>query len=340
MSDQTVITDDQKPTEPLKEKSIGQQVREKTFTQLLQEQRQSNQTKEETTPEIKPTEEEEKKTKEVADAKVREDQEKKDKETQEARVREQDEIAKRTADELATRQAAERKVQEDRKKAEDDEKARQEALKPAWQKDPNAPKDKDGNPLPRSYEELTTEAARIGEERALEKMRAEQAEKDAATKTQQEATQKQQQAEEARKKTFNDQLQKEIDDDLNGLWADKKLTKMKDPNDPNDPGVKEKNAFIKTAVEVNAKRMGEGKPPIRSLKLIYYESYLPNREKILQEINKQPAGGDAPVMGAESTQGHELPDDKYIPARDRKKSFAQIAREEMQRMAGKARIRN
>lgn len=333
MSDQTVITEDQKAKEKeeVKEKSIGQEVREKTFTQLLQEQRNASKEQEEAATETKPTEEEEKKAKEIEEAKAHEEQEKKDKEAQEAKVREQEAIAKRTADELSTRQAAEKKAEEDRKVVEEAEKKRQEDLKPKF-----TGKDKDGNVVPSTYEEASLEGARIGKEQALEAFRKEQAEKEATTKAQQEEESKKQEAIEAGKKTFNDQLQKEIDEDLTDLWTGGKLTKMKDPKDPNDPGVKDRNALVQTAVEVNSKRIAEGKPLIRSLKIIYYEHYLPQRDKLL---NPKPAGHDAPVMGNESTQTQTLPDDKYIPSRDRKKSFVQLAKEEAQRLAGKAKIR-
>lgn len=335
MPDQTVITEDPKVKEKEegKEKSIGQEVREKTFTQLLKEQQEAK-PQEEVDP-TKPLEEENK-AKEVEAAKAKEESEKKEKEQQEAKVREQEAIAKRIADELSARQAAERKAEDDRKAAEEAEKKRQEDLKPKF-----TGKDKDGNVVPSTYEEASLEGARIGKEQALEAMRKEQAEKEAATKATQEEEQKKQETIEAGKKAFNDQLQKEIDEDTQSLYAQDRLTKWtgKDPNDMSDPGVREHKAFIKKAVEVNAARIAKGETPIRSLKLIYYEHYLPEREKILKEINGKPAGHDAPVMGNESTQTAGLPEDKYVPARDRKKSFAQIAKEEAQRLASKARIR-
>lgn len=311
-----------------KVKPLGIEVRDKSFQQLLREQEEEKNKSADEKP-LEPTEEEkkaeeEKKLKEAEDAKTKEAADKK------AEEEKQTAIATKAAEDVIKKQEEEKQKELDRIKAEEDEKRKQEALKPAWQTDPNAPKDKDGNPIPRSYEEITKEAARIAREETLaeievrEKARQEEADKTAAQKTQTEEQQK------AQQQALSDQLQKELDADLTDLYAGNKLPKIKDPKNENDPGIKEQRNLFETAQKVNAERMTKGLPPIRSIKLIYYEHYKPL---------KKPAGFDAPVLGAEPNQSDELPEDQYIPSRDRNKSIAQLVKEEAAKFAKKINIR-
>jgi hypothetical protein len=318
------ITPDEK-----KEKSIGQEVREKSFHQILKEQQEErNKPVDETTP-VKTEEEkkaeEEKAAKEAEEAKVKAEADKK------AEDEKQAQLAKQAAEEVLRKQEDEREREQDRIKAEDAEKARQESLKPKWHTDPNAPKDENGNPLPKSYDEITAEAARIGEEKAYARIKAEEAERTAAAEK---AAAEKMQNEEQIKKQQEDaekQLQTELDTDLNDLYAANKLPKIKDPKDENDPGNKEFRNLFETAQRVNAERMAKGQQPIRSIKLIYYEHYKPL---------PKPAGHNAPVIGSESTTSTEPPEDKYVVSRDRGKSMQQLVKEEAQRLAKKVGVRS
>lgn len=316
------------PKEEEKVKPLGIEVREKSFQQILREQQEERNKPAEETP-IEPTEEEkkaedEKKAKEAEDTKIKEEADKKAEDEKQAA------IAQKAAEDVIKKQEDERQKEIDRVKAEEEEKKRQEALKPSWQTDPNAPKDKDGNPIPQSYDQIANEAARIAEEKAYARIKAEQDKKITNDKADQETKQKQEQQVKDQQKVLADQLQSELDADLTDLYAGNKLPKIKDPKNENDPGIKEQRNLFETAQKVNADRMSKGLPPIRSIKLIYYEHYKP--------LGKL-AGHDAPVLGSESNQSDELPEDRYIPSRDRNKSISQLVKEEAAKFAKKVMIR-
>lgn len=314
MPEPTVVTDKK---EEKKDKPIGIEVREKTFHQILKEQQQKlNTPEEEKKEEPKP---EEKVDEEAQKAKEAEENRKREEEA----AKEREEIARKAAEEVVKKQEEEKQKEADRVKAEEEAKKREEALKPAWQKDPNAPKDETGKPIPQSYDQLAEEAARIGEERALARMEAKQAEERAEAAKQEAAKAQTEEQQKAATEAMEKQIQSEIESDLNDLYANNKLPKIKDPKDENDPGNKEYRNLFETAQKVNAERIAKGQAPIRSLKLIYYEHYKP--------LGK-PAGHDAPVLGGESTISNEPPEDKYIVSRDRNKSIAQMVKEEYARM--------
>lgn len=313
MSDQTVITEE-------KDKSIGQEVREKSFSQIIHDIQNPVEEKTEEVVE-EPTEDEEKK---AADA------EKAVKEAEEARAKEQADLASKAAEEVLAKQEAAKQAEMDRVKAEDAEKARLESLKPSWQTDPNAPKDENGNPLPRSYDEIAKETARIAEENAVTRIRAEQAEAAAKAKEEADTTAKTQADQAAAIKARDEAFAKELQDEETDLYTKNLMPKIKDPKNPQDPGLVARENLYKKAVEVNAERIAKGEPAIRSIKLIYYEYYKPTQNL---------AGHDAPVIGNESTISNETPDDKYIPSRDRKKSVTQLLKEAASAQAAKFKVR-
>lgn len=319
-----VISD--KKEEP-KEKPIGIEVREKSFQQILQEQQAARTTPTDEKPELS---EEDKKKQEDENA-AKDAQEAKEKiEAEEAAKKRDEEIATKAAEETVKRQEEAKKKEEEKATAEAEAKKKEEALKPKWQTDPNAPKDEKGNPIPRSYDEIAAEAARIGKEEALAVFRAEQQAEKLRQAEDAQAKLKTEEDRQAAEKAKLDQLQKEMDADLNDLYATNKLPKVKDEKDPNDLGMKEFKNLFETAQRVNAERMASGKAPIRSLKLIYYEHYKPLIE---------PAGKNAPVFGNESPVSHEAPEDRYIPARDRRKSMTQLFKEEAARQLRKVGVR-
>lgn len=320
MSDATVITDEKKD-----ESAYTKEDRDKSFHQILQEQQQARVKAEAEPVEEKveePTVDEE--AKKAEEAKALEDKQKQEDERQAN-------LASKAAAEVLKKQEEEKQKEVDKLKAEETEKARLEALKPAWQKDPNATKDANGNPLPKSYEEMHSEDVRIAKELAkkevLDEIDArEKAKQEIATR---EAQTKQQQADAA--KAASDALQSELDRDLSDLYMNNKLPKIKDQKDENDPGMKEYRNLFETAQRVNAERIAKGEAPIRSIKLIYYEHYKPL---------EKPAGHDAPVMGAESPLSKTAPEDDYVPSRDRNKSMGQILKEEAAKAAKRLNIRS
>lgn len=328
MADQTAIADEKQK----EEKPLGVEVREKSFQQILKEQQESRSKPADETP-IETAEEKAAKEKEDEKKKAKDEDEAKSKQEADAKAEtdRQEAIARKAADEVIAKQNEEKQKELDKAKAEEEARQQEQKLKPSWQVDPNAAKDAQGNPIPKSYDEIAAEAARIATEQATaavearEREKAAEAEKVAAEKTRNEEAIKTQQ------KDASDKLQSELDADISDLYAANKLPKIKDPKNENDPGVKEYRNLFETAQKVNAKRMAAGEPPIRSIKLIFYEHYKPL---------KQPAGHDAPVMGAEPNNGKELPDDKYIPARDRNKSMGQLLKEEAARITKKIGVRS
>lgn len=90
-------------------------------------------------------------------------------------------------------------------------------------------------------------------------------------------------AEKEKEESFN----RFIDDELNELYTNNRLPKIKDKNDPEDYGVKTRNALFQTMMEVNQKRVANNETPIYSINKIYHEYFTPP--------SKQPAGANAPI---------------------------------------------
>lgn len=116
----------------------------------------------------------------------------------------------------------------------------------------------------------------------------------------------------AREGAFN----KYIDEQLNDLLVQGKLPKPVDPKNEKDPGVVARKALFQTMMEVNQKRVSENKPPIYSLKEIYYEHY--------KAPNAQPAGWDAPVSAGRTNMTPEPVDDFSYADIHKPKSFVDL----------------
>lgn len=119
------------------------------------------------------------------------------------------------------------------------------------------------------------------EERTLQKLEEKQQEQ---VRVYQEEQARAKKAEEAEVTRVNNH----IDEELADLYATNKLSPIKDPKNPSDQGVVERKALFQAMMDVNIKRREEGKDPIGSVKLIYYEHY--------QKPTAQPPGADLPVM--------------------------------------------
>jgi hypothetical protein len=123
------------------------------------------------------------------------------------------------------------------------------------------------------------EVAKFTEDRNFAKLEAKQAEQQKAR----EDEQKQQQ--ETINKN-NEATNKYVEDTLNELYEGDKLPKVQDPKNEDDYGLRVKNALFKTVVDVNQKRIAEGKPA-KTIKEIFYEDFQPPRQQV--------PGADAPV---------------------------------------------
>lgn len=142
------------------------------------------------------------------------------------------------------------------------------------------------------------EAFKFMSQQVKEEIRAED---EAKAKEAEEQVKAKQEAEGQNKEQFN----KYIDDQLADLKATGKLPEAADPKDENDPGVVAQKALFQKMMDVNTERVKDGKPPIYSLKEIYYEHY---------SQPTGPAGADAPVSagrgGPPSNNKDEMPYDQ------------------------------
>jgi membrane protein involved in colicin uptake len=308
------------------EKPLIEEIRDKSFEQILREQRNPVEEKKEEV--VEPTEEE-KKAKEEQEAK---DAEEKIKAEEAAQAKRDADIAAKAAQDVIDAQKKEEQEKADKVKQEEEEAKRQEDLKPKF-----TGKDKDGNVVPASYEELHAEDARVAAELAADKIRQELKDKEDAKNSQDETAKAEKVKQEAAQKGFEEQLQKELDEDLKAIYAAGDMPKITDPKDENELGNKEYKNLFETAQRINAKRAAEGKTLIRSIQTIRYGK--DETGKPYYTPLAKPAGHDAPVLGSESTLSNELPEDQYIPSRDRGKSMTQLVKEEAQRLTRKLNIR-
>lgn len=176
-------------------------------------------------------------------------------------IAKQDEAHQRRVDaERLEREAA------DKQKLEDER--RTEALKPKF-----TGRDAKGNVVPKDYEELARESARVGKEEAMIEWEARQAAE--RSKLSAEEQQKQQAAEIQKKQReeFDQQLSAVIKEETDELFSSGKLPRIVNPADPNDPGNVALNELLKQGAMINEQRAKEGKPVITSLSRIYTSYY-------------------------------------------------------------------
>lgn len=333
MPDQTVVTTP--PAEEKKDPTLLEEVRGKSFNQILREQAEARQkaTSGEDDSKTQETEEEKKKKEEDEKAAKEAEEAKRKVEEEEAAKKRDAEIAKQAADEVLRKQEEEKKAAEEKAKAEEEAKKREEALKPKF-----TGKDKDGKVVPKDYDELALESARIGKEQALKELEEKEAAKAAADKKAQEDKEAAEKAQKERQVAIEAELQKQMDADLTAMYAAGDMPKVKDPKDENDPGNKEFKHLLETAQKVNADLIAKGQKPIMSLQVIRYGKGEDGKPYYTPLVTK-PAGHDAPVLGSESPISHEAPDDKYVVSRDRHKSVKQIMREVQEAARKKLNVR-
>ena len=101
-------------------------------------------------------------------------------------------------------------------------------------------------------------------------------------------------SQELTKKMINDI----VDEELNELYTQNKLPKVKDANDVNDAGIVARKALFQAMLDVNQKRQAEGKPLIYSPHRIFNGYY--------KAPQQQPAGVDAPIAGGKGAVAEDL----------------------------------
>lgn len=135
-------------------------------------------------------------------------------------------------------------------------------------------------------------------------------------KSQAEKAEEARKAHEAANASRQDEINKFIDKELEELYADGKLPKIKDPKDPNDYGVIARKALFQTMLEVNQKNQAENKPYEYSVYKIFHRHY--------KAPAKQPAGADAPVSAGSNRSSQ--PEDDAFSYKDIKKPWHEILR--------------
>jgi hypothetical protein len=217
--------------------------------------------------------------------------------------------------EAKTKEIMDKQVSDEQKQKEADE------LISVWDKEKRLPKD---------YKEVVIETHRLAKAQMEKTLR----ERDAKAKAESDARTKE--AEDKRtteQKTYQarvDAINTKVKNEMNELYEGKFLKKPPEKYDEGDSTQKETDELMKFGIDLNVKRTKEGLPPIDSISKIYFMHYKPYVEAQGKAKSKQPAGENAPISGAKST------DDKgqtkgYVYARDHKKSYRQILQENMSR---------
>lgn len=111
-------------------------------------------------------------------------------------------------------------------------------------------------------------------------------------------------------KKWNDYWDSELDD----LVKTGKIPAIKDPEDNKDEGKQARVKLFAKMQEIGIKRRSEGKPPITSVKLVYYEHY----------NDGEPAGAAAPVSFGKKGVSTGKSDDDYTYAEIHSKSIDQL----------------
>lgn len=195
---------------------------------------------------------------------------------------------------------------EDEKKKGD---ADQELVSP-WTKEGRNPKDYDeiADWAMTKNEILSTRKAEESE-----RQRQEQETQQKQVQEEQDKTQKQIQEEQA--KAFN----QVIDDELDELYTNNKLPRIKNKDDAKDPGVIARKHLFQTMLDINNQRKEEGKPAIMSVSRIFHTYYKPP--------TTQPAGADAPIsLGQGMAEAADPEDFSYADLQKEQKGWGWFRR--------------
>lgn len=259
-------------TQELAQEMVDKAVEETGITFDDEDKPESNKT------ETKPDVEDEKKPEETPKEEPKEEPKK----PEETEI-DEDEFTEKVSKSVADRLAKQITGQDEKKKDDVD----QELVSP-WTKEGRNPKD---------YDEIADWAMQKKE--VLDKRRAVEEQKATEEQNQQKAQQEEAQraADEERAKSFN----QVIDDELDELYTNNKLPRVKDKDDANDPGVVARKALFQTMLDVNMKRKAEGKPAIMSVSRIFHTYYTPPTQ--------QRPGADAPISMGQGAPEETDPDD-------------------------------
>jgi hypothetical protein len=217
--------------------------------------------------------------------------------------------------EAKTKEIMDKKVSDEQKQKEADE------LIDIWTKEKRIPKD---------YKEIVTETHRLAEVKMKQVLR----ERDEKVKAETDARAKEvEDKKTTEQKTYQarvDAINSKVKNEMNELYEGKFLKKPPEKYDEGDSTQKETDELMKFGIDLNVKRTKEGLPPIDSISKIYFMHYKPYVEAQGKTKSKQPAGLDAPISGARSTE--DKGENKgYLYKRDHNKSYRQILQENLNR---------
>lgn len=173
-------------------------------------------------------------------------------------------------------ESAQKVVEQVTKKKESENEKEEELISP-WKKEGRLPKD---------YEEVSDWA--VEKKQILDQRSAKVAEREKSS-----LEEKQKSANSLEVKRFNDF----VDSQVAELVEDGKLPGVENALNPADPGLVARKQLFQTMMDVNVERQKKGKPPVYSIKEVYYEHFD-------KKADEEPAGADAPVSpGKSAPQG-------------------------------------
>lgn len=311
--DEKEVIKEEKPQLP-EDKYVYSRDHKKSVRQIIAEERQPKEEKQDESVVTPPDKEKEEK-KESEKEEVRKVEESKI-DPEEITRKAREEAEKVTNEKLeAQRKEFQAKIDEIVNKDKDilERQKEADALVAVWEKE---------NRLPKDWKEIAQETMRINEAKLEQRLKAQE---EAQKKADEERKQQEAKTKEDQQKSYQsriDEINRKVTEELNELYEAKMLKKPADLSKIEAEDMKETNDLVKFGIELNKKRAEQKLTPIDSISKIYFMHYKPFIEAQGKKSN-QPAGADAPVSGAKVTQVTQQPKG-YVYARDHNKTFRQI----------------
>lgn len=229
-------------------------------------------------------------------------------------IRVAEEAATKAAEKTSAQFKQELKEIQDSELSKVDKKKAEEELLSIWDKEQR---------LPTDYKEIFNEAQRIGELKARKFYEEQQQ----LSRDKQESDKKEAEEHEKSKQEAQVQYEKDLQTRVGAEINELRQAKI-------IPDQKTEDDFLQFGIKFNTDRVKEGKPPVADITKLFFIHYQPH--KATQKAKgEQPAGIDAPIAGSKTSHSTELPTDRYVYARDHKRSFRQIIMESAKRLTGK-----
>lgn len=232
-------------------------------------------------------------------------------------------VAQEAADKAATQARADFRKELDSIAASEqsvaDKKKAQDELMSVWDKEDR---------LPNDYKEIFNEAARVGQAKARQEWEAKEAARTQAEAQKKHETEASQTAILEENKQRQEMINARLTRELEELYQSKIITR---PISGKPETEQEENDFLSFGIALNKERLARGEAQVDSLASLYLNYYKPSLDAKGAKAT-QPAGGNAPVLGAKGAPQADLPEDTFVYARDHKKSLREIAQDQMRRI--------